>query len=296
MATFPSFQISNNSDGSPLSAFAERMTAKKIRVLTSEFAHPCRNISNAGSKLERSVKSFCDRLHESDKYNFEEEGSTSDVLSALEDLTYCAVEMFDVYAQIPKQIDLKPEKKFEIYARDYARIISERRRLWALICNRIKHNHNVLVPERHRQVSNGIVVRSFSLYEPDGSEGLKLNKEVHRNQEESIPFDIAGRQILYDLFYCDYVAAVTIDRLPDTEVSSSGKGDVAFVMGRHMKSLADRAALYGAGQQSVFGGFNYADDEVSFREMNAERLRGKVEQVTVFRGDGYTKSFKLGHE
>ncbi|WP_322884006.1 hypothetical protein U8C35_17110 [Sinorhizobium medicae] len=236
------FLVPIDEQGNPFSLFSRGLNRKKINIGHTEDAlHPCRAIITGAAKFERSFKSFVRELQRSDLYILDDEGSDSSVLTAFEDLCYCATELFDVYAQaIPAAINLRPDRSFRDAEQQYPEIAKKRRSDWSLVCNKIKHNHNVLVPLRQHSLKTGEVVRGYVLCKPVGADGLTLNADLHKAPERSRTFDSSANQMIYDIFRCDLAASEILGKLPENNDQAVVAPEVKFHIGESLRGGESR--------------------------------------------------------
>jgi hypothetical protein len=290
-----SFEIPADGDGNPYSAFARGLNGRRIPLaIAGEVTHPCRAIAFGAAKFERSLSRLVTELEKSDFYTAENEGSESDILSAFEDLCYTATEFFDVYAQaVPATIDLRPNKGLKSAEAHYRNVVKKRRNDWSLICNKIKHNHNVLAPVRQVSKLTGETVRGFSLCRPYGAQTLRVNTDLHGGGERSRQFDLAVRQVIHDLLRCDLAAAEIVDLLPDTSDEALVTPDVKLNIGGSLAKLSSREVLAGDNQPTMYDGFDVGSGKILFSRRSARMLRGQIEISVVFRGDGMTRTFEM---
>lgn len=230
----------------------------------------------------------------SDAYTDNEESARTGVLNAFEDLCYRATEAFDVYAlTIPKAINLKPDRSLKQHEASYREVVKKRRSKWALICNKLKHNHNVLVPIKHRSVDTGAIVRGFALCKPSGADKLVVNSELHGSRERSIQFDVAVRQIVHDLLRCDIAAATILKQLPDNGVETVDYPSLPLRASDVLLKLARRVVLAGEKQPTMFDGYTFSEEYMHLERQQAVRLSGRTEISVIYHADGMTRTFEL---
>lgn len=244
-------------------------------------------------KFSNAFNDAVDALIASDLYEGMNKGAFTSLLKAFEDLCYKATEMFDVFTQmIPNAINFRPSSEFKKIAIDYADTIKKRRDDWAFICNKIKHNNNVLFAIRQRCLQSGETISGFALYQPVPPSGMFRNKNFHKG-ERSRPFDIALRQLVHDIMRCDLAAAETLKKLPQTTSEKDQVRIPTYQIRSKLELLGERRVLAGDHQKTMFDGFVMDNDGVHFNRSHAETMTGSIEIRLNFRGDGFTNQYEF---
>lgn len=287
------FSVSFDSEGNIQSPFGKAWADHQVPMKQGEeIHHPCRSIAMGSMKFSNAFNHAVDALIASDLYKGENEVAFTSLLKAFEELCYKATEMFDVFAQmIPNAINLRPSSDFKKISIDYAETIKKRRDDWAFICNKIKHNNNVLIPIRQKSLRSAETVSGFALYQPVPPSSMMRNKIFHKS-ERSRPLDIALRQLVHDVMKCDLTAAETLKKLPAT----SEKDQVhipTYKICSKLELLGKRRVLAGDHQKTMFDGFVIDNDGVHFARSQAETLTGEVQVIANFCADGFTNEYEI---
>ncbi|WP_148300043.1 hypothetical protein [Acetobacter papayae] len=180
------------------------------------------NINHPGRAIAAGASSFCQAYRNAvaaiDSWRLTgtpNQDSSHLAIAAFEVLCYKTAEYIDAYAELPKSIIAIRSKDGKEKAKNISSVIKSCGRDWSLICNRIKHNQNVLVATVYSYYTFPQRLEVFSLLEPIDADMLNINPNFHKGRERSRPFSIAIRQILHDIINIDRAAARLIKSLPD---------------------------------------------------------------------------------
>jgi hypothetical protein len=288
------FTIPLDENGNILSPVGEVLASRRIALIEDEeLIHPCRALSTGWSKLERSLLSAVKALLASDFQDSNDEGSAPGLLIAFEDLCYTATELFDVYAAyIPKAINLRPDRTFKASEEAYRKVTKNHRAEWALICNRLKHNYNVLVPVMQKSIQTGQEIRGFALFQPTGKDGLSHSSDLHKT-DLSRPFDLSFKQLIHDLLRCEVAAADVIGTLPETASIAASSSRMTYHVGAALRTISLRTVFSGDKQPTLFDGYEIHGRALSLSRQRAVILSGRKEVSAKFRADGFTRTFSL---
>lgn len=288
------FSVSFDDEGNIQSSFGRAWVDHQVPInVGDDILHPCRSIAMGSIKFSNAFNDAVDALIASDLYEGMNKGAFTSLLKAFEDLCYKATEMFDVFTQmIPNAINFRPSSEFKKIAIDYADTIKKRRDDWAFICNKIKHNNNVLFAIRQRCLQSGETISGFALYQPVPPSGMFRNKNFHKG-ERSRPFDIALRQLVHDIMRCDLAAAETLKKLPQTTSEKDQVRIPTYQIRSKLELLGERRVLAGDHQKTMFDGFVMDNDGVHFNRSHAETMTGSIEIRLNFRGDGFTNQYEF---
>jgi len=283
------FSIPFDEDGNVPSLFGKAWREHPVPVNEGEdIIHPCRAIAIGAAKFETAFNAAVEKLIESDRYDREVEGPRSELIEAFQNLTYKATEMFDVFATlIPKSINLKPSPEFKHLAKSYDEVIKSRRDPWAFICNKIKHNGNIIFPTRHTLVKTNQCVRGYILFKPTAPSGITPNKTHHKG-EDSKPFEIAMQQVLYDVMKCDFAASEILRKLPKASDAMHDARVPVYRVTDAARKLNRRPAFAGDGQKKMFDGFAIHSHQIGFQRQQAIAFKGRQEIVNYFTVDEYS--------
>lgn len=206
-----------------------------------------------------------------------------DLVRLWQETLYRATELFDTYtAHIPTALGSKADKHTRQRLAPYVAAAKARRSVWANMCNRLKHNHHVLIPHRTRYAS-GRTVDGFRVSKHDAEGVLRGAIEFHKHAQ-SISFGVAIREILHDVLRTD----VTCSKMVGSKIGE-GSAIMKETFGT-LPLLPDWPNYYETGQRSSVA--------LAARGLNLTRtllvpIREDSRQSTVNTADGFTTTFEL---
>lgn len=281
----------------PLFKLPAALQGRRLAVSTeSDVVHPIRALATGASKFAASFQNAVDMLNASDFYTAETESASPPVLTAFESLCYNVTEFFDLFTlDLAKAMNLKGDKKAKERFNDYKGIVSKRRDVWATICNKIKHNHNVLVPFRKTYNSDGLSVRGYALYQPVAQNQQFINRSFHKAGEAFRSFDLSLQQMVYDVLKCDIAAANLISQLPDdVTVSPLAAPEIPFRIGAQLQALSIRTVYAGDREQVMFDGFEIEGKSLKLIRKRALDRKGAANEVSaIFSSDEVINHFEF---
>ncbi len=290
-----SFEI--DGEHNPFFKLPTALDGRRLAISTKdEVVHPVRALATGASKFSSSLQQTVDALVASDSYTDATESSSSPILTAFESLCYTATELFDVYSQgVGTALNLAADKKAKERFRDYKGVVNKRRDTWAMICNKIKHNSNVLVPYRKTYKSDGFTVRGYALYQPAAHNQQFVNRTFHKAGEAFRSFDLSLRQMIFDVLKCDIAAAQLIASHADEEGAEPlATTKFPFRIGPQLRTLSNRPVYAGDREQVMFDGFDFEDGVLQLRRKKAVDRKGAANEVSaIFQADEIVNHFEF---
>ena len=240
----------------------------------------------ASADLSDVVARFCSTL-ESAHANFENDQHQHDDQLARDfrSVLYEAAEWFEMM----EPTTLFPQANRKL-TRAYADLHKGRRRDWALACNKLKHEHHVLVPVSQLYQS-GQFVLGYSLQYPKGIDTLAINANFHTPPERCRGYLASMHQMMFDIFRTDAGAASTARSLGD--YGATDQVPVALRAGAGLAEIANFELL-------SFSDWNHHIDAMTFRSGTLEfnrtlpfRPPQAGEMAVSYAGDGITRTFEV---
>lgn len=209
--------------------------------------------------------------------------------SAYRDLVYRASEFIELIVdRVPKSI--LPKEEAKAVKVNGSKTI---RRHCDIVCNKIKHNQNRICFVGLKYNLASVPAFTVSNFSEDGT--LRPNPEIHRNQE-TFSYLTEIQNVFGDVYLCADLCAQAFERLDfprRDEIKPAEPGnDFVMVLDRLGKLPRlgtpdeDRARL----TKIDFDGETLV---VRRGDIEAVPLRGKVQVLSVFSGDGATSSFQF---
>jgi hypothetical protein len=289
------FEVDDNKN--PIFKLPAALNGRRLEILSSEdVTHPVRGLVSGAAKFAMSFQQAIDALVESDFETRESASSSTPILVAFEKLCYSATEFFDLFTlDLAKALQLTPDKKARERFADYKGIVSKRRAIWATICNKIKHNNNVLVPYSKTYKSDGQSVRGYALYQPADMNKQFKNRLFHKNGEAFRSFDVSLNQLVHDILKCDNAAAKLISQLPDNaEQNLLVIPNVPFRIGDNLQTLLSRPVYAGDKEDVMFDGVAYIEQSLKLVRRQAIDRKGAGNEVSaIFLADEIVRHFEF---
>ena len=215
------------------------------------------------------------------------------LLQAFESCVFRAAELFEAFgSDVIKALPALKDKRYKELKAEYIQTVSARRRSWTLICNKIKHNQNVLSSRAVLYLASGKIVVGYALMEPHGKDALFVNSALHKKPERARSFNLSLRQLLFDILKCDRAAAALVGQLPDDADEALPSVQTEWSVGDAARYLASRPLWTVPNEKSMFDGFTVASDRLITARMHGERVAERYTATAALQGDGVTTIFE----
>ncbi|MNQ59414.1 hypothetical protein D3C85_736540 [compost metagenome] len=287
ITTQPGFDFARSADGGAVSPLSQALNAYKGALLHTkhDLPHPISMHSRATRELDRAVAALITAAsRESTRSGLDAAaGADFDLVHLWQDTVYRATELFDTYCQhLPTALGAKDDKAVRRRLDPFIDAAKKRRSPWALLCNRLKHNHHVLTPHRSR-FESGKTVDSYRVSKHDQDHTLRAATEFHRHAN-AISFGVGVRELLHDVLRTDQTAAKMVGQ-------SEGSGGSIFASSLPiLPSLERWPNPYERGSrstvESTHGGY-------WLTKLALSPIPESARMSTMFTGDGITRSFDL---
>ena len=210
-------------------------------------------------------------------------GMDNSLMRLWQETVYRATELFDtLHSHIPTALGVKADRSIRRRLEPLVASTKARRDPWATLCNRLKHNHHVLVPHRCRYAS-GRTVDGYRVSKHDAEGALVGSQEFHKHIR-AIGVATALRELIHDIVRTDQTAAKMV---------GTGVGDGTVILKRAlgaMQAMPMWPNIYEHGQRSVLatvpGGFRLA-------RYILEPIREDSVQSSMTTADGFTRTFEV---
>lgn len=215
------------------------------------------------------------------------------LLQAFEACVFRAAEFFEAFgSDVIRALPALRDNRFKALKSEYVQTVSARRRSWTLICNKIKHNQNVLSSRAVLYLASGKIVVGYALMEPHGKDALFVNSALHKKPERARSFNLSLRQLLFDILRCDRAAAALVGQLPDDADEALPSVATECAIGDAARHLASRPLWTVPNEKSMFDGFEVANDRLITARMHGERVAERFTTTAALQGDGVTTVFE----
>lgn len=197
--------------GNPISTLLTGLSKRKVPLTyASGDPNPVAALGVAFRQLAGSLAAFLDAL-DSVLATSKVADLSADRSNALAEhfrqVVYRMTEALDFYAfALPGAFGDKRRRSLRAAGRDYRAAIKRHRDHWALICNKLKHNGNVLVPVAINYVPFGPNVLGVGVCSYQ-SDILAPNPMVHPNQK-ALGYAAELHRLAADILKCDVAAGL----------------------------------------------------------------------------------------
>lgn len=220
------------------------------------------------------------------------------LLEAFEQYVFRAAELFEVYEKEIIRGIAALSGRNSAHRGDckaYKTIVDAARKEWAMMCNRIKHNENVIASKTVRYTMELMpVVFCFSLLEPKDDQAMLVSKLFHRGSEMSRSIVVAIFQSISDLFRCDRAAASLIRKLADDcEVTMLEVAPASSLI-HPFRKLDSSLAVTSPSESPMFDRLSITGPSVKFHRASARRGVGPYSVHIAFNGDGISRIYEYG--
>lgn len=206
-----------------------------------------------------------------------------DLVQLWQNTVYRATELFDTYCQhLPTALGTKDDKAIRRRIEPFVTAAKNRRSPWALLCNRLKHNHHVLTPHRTRYQS-GKTVDGYRVSKHDTDNTLRAAAEFHRHVN-AVSFGVGIRELLHDVLRTDQTAAKMVGPLGTAGTSILPTSLSALSKLERWPNPYENGLRYSV--EIMPGGYKLTKTALS-------PIHEPAQMSTVFVGDGITNSFDL---
>ena len=280
-------------DCNPRSALASVLSGRRVGLrYSSDAPHPVAAQSRAYRAVAASCRLFLDefeptlRLRSVDELPGDKASSLAD---QFQQVIYRATEALDFYARLHEAFGDAPSSK--LARREYKELVKRHRDHWALMCNRMKHNDNVIVPVGWHYSPNGPLVFGFGICSYQG-DALAPNPKIHPNRA-ALGYAAELHQLFADLLSCELGAgklAGSAMEDPSAPVPESLPGFLSI--GPELARVANLAPTP-MGERRLQHMIALSEGEVGL-EKRALSLPSVAGTVRVrFDGDGVTRKFQI---
>ena len=245
--------------------------------------------------MSRSSSEFRSAFNEVEDQSLLVEPSTEHagmLTERFRDVVYRMTEVLGFYEKVlPNALGDKAYPALRLAGNEYRTSIKPARESWALICNELKHNSNVIVPVTISYIPNGPRVLGFGLCAYFG-DTLAPNRKSYPNGKARC-YAAALHQLVADVLKCENVAARFANAASDDDgfpafpelvgrtlpLGSSINNILKFTpIGMGEKNFQDVLALHG--------------DNVVINRKNVPLPSTQGKARMNFVADGYERSFK----
>lgn len=195
--------------------FFEELRGRKLPLVDSEdIPNLFRDCSYRSRRVANDIKDFLD-LYPAVK-PLDCMDVSARILERFESLLYCTAEFAEFFERITKYIPITRDRKYKSQISSYHSAIKGHFRDWNLICNKIKHNGNQIIPTAINYTS-GEFSLGYALVKPKGKDSLEINKDFHRRGERCRSYIRDVRKILFDISKADRSLSELIKALDDVD-------------------------------------------------------------------------------
>lgn len=284
-----------DNDGNPILASGKAFSGRRLALKSGpNINHPIRAIV-AGAKAFSDAYGDAANAIQTWRENSGDGGPhPHEAVRKFESLCYKTAEFFDAYAELPKSVVALRDPSFKEVFKEFTSLMKKCSRDWTLICNKIKHNQNILVVARYAYANLFETVEVFSLWKPVGADSLEINIDLHKGHSRSTPLAIAMRQVVHDLVRTDRAAAKLIGALPDdASAKSISNLEIKLRVGSPMQ-VVENWPLWRTGDSSAMvDTFTRSANVLHSVRVPTYRQRQAAKVTFVFQGDGITRTFPI---
>lgn len=292
----PGWEINADDNGNPILPTASVLSKRRLKLSEGlDVNHPVRAIVGGAGAFARAYEEAVSAVAAWRAAGATAENAALKAKSAFESMCYRAAEYLEAYQKLPKAIaalsDGEPKKEFKAFLQ---KVFQPCSRDWFLVCNRIKHNQNVLASTVFSFPALFDTMEVITLLRPIGADRLGINEDFHKGGARSVPFAIAMRQILHDIIRIDRAAAKLLASLPEDDTADpmpeiSG----SLIVGRAVQTVQSWPLWVSLDGSSMVDTF-----EISGRLWKSVRIPAtkRREAATVrltLLGDGITRQFPI---
>lgn len=248
-----------------------------------DLPHPISMHSRAVRELDRAVAALITATsNEAIRASAASSGTDFSMVHLWQDAVYRATELFDTYCQhLPTALGVKEDKAIRRRIEPLIATAKNRRSSWALLCNRLKHNHHVLTPHRTKYVS-GRTVDGYRVSKHVG-QTLRAAAEFHQ-KVRAISFGVGIHELLHDVLRTDQTAAKMVGPCEGEGTSVLSASLSALSLVERWPNPYERGLRYSV--EIMPGGYKLTKKALS-------PIDEPAEMSTVFAGDGITNSLDL---
>lgn len=279
-----------------------KIYSKTVRALANrpisirpddEIAHPFRPIQFTVTGLGTSLDVFLQKLQAFPNAGITVE-QNDELIRAFEDVTFRAAEYFEAYKKIAsKYLDGHKKKAHKPAFGIYETRHKARRDLFALICNKLKHNANVVQIARHTEMYYGASVIAFQVCKPAGLDRLVTNTDVHKGRGRAWSFNSSLRQLIYDVLAVDHAGETLVNAItPDLDAPVACP-DLELPLMSAIGKIDKLPARYLSGEPLPKPGFVLSAAAVACDKIALTPFSGEIRVEGFLHRDGMTKSFEV---
>jgi hypothetical protein len=284
-------------DGNPPSALLENLAGRRVRLsYPNDEPHPLAAHATHIRHLAVALTTFLDAFDKAVAATMDgrPEGNTQNaIVEHFRQVVYRMTETMDFYAgTLPDALGDKGSRSLRGPGRDYRAAIKRRRDHWALICNRLKHNTNVLVPVTVKYLPFGPTVVGFGVcsFQRDV---LAPNRQVHPNKK-ALGYPAELHQLASDVLHADVLAG-TLCRAAEEEPTmplAPGAPAGTLPLGAAFARIACLTPI-GMGEKRTQEVIELGAHSMSVGRRFLRLPSYSGEAQVSFPGDGITNSFEI---
>jgi hypothetical protein len=293
--TMAGWNISTDNDGNPILPCSQILSGRRFALKTGpDVNHPARAIAVGANAFALAYEKATKAIH-TWRADMEDSGdSAREASRTFEALCYKAAEYFDAYSELPKSIIALRQPPGNAAFKEFSKVLKACSRDWSLVCNRIKHNQNMLIAARYTYASLFETLEVIALLRPVGADGLEVNRDLHKHGTRSIPLVIAMRQMLHDMIRTDRAAGRLMTSLPeDMDASPFPDHSVNLRVGSAMRTIESWPLWTLAEGPAMVDTFNASGNAIHSLRVAAIRQRQDAKVTMIYHGDGITRTLPM---
>ncbi len=182
------------------------MQCESVRPSNDEAVHPIRALARRSEDLSQCINKITSTTGISFRLPYDDNDIAKKLKIEFQDLCFRATEYFDVYEQGIFTQYFKRYKKDGMKERigSFQNTVKKRRSSWAMICNKIKHNSNIIAPITAHYPLRMLSLHGFSLLRPKGIDSFDFNSDFHKKSDNKRSYITSIKKLISDIICTEY--------------------------------------------------------------------------------------------
>jgi hypothetical protein len=272
--------------------FYKAISGRRIKIEYSDSqVHLFRSVASISQRFSSSLADF---LEVFPKFNSWDDSSLDDMqVRKIETLCYRAAEYAEVFEGAADCLPVLRTRKYKSELAVYESAVKSHFRDWKLICNKIKHNSNQLVPVAMK-FNTGHVGLGFTLIRPKGEDTWEVNPDLHKKGARCISYTRALNRMIFDIMKVDQSLAKLIDSVEDDQqVTPISPPAAAFIDMELLRGVSQLRHVPLLGDTTQLNSLSVRVDGIHWEVITSLPPSEGAQIRVAYKGDGITRGFPI---